>query len=98
LNLFYILRGLEGGPERGPDGGPERGPDEGVQLLYPPVLEVYLLHVRGAPEPRFFRVPVLAGTNKKSMSGTGTQGFFQGFFRAVKRPKKLNLLTKVSVQ
>jgi hypothetical protein len=36
LNLFYILRGLEGGPERGPDGGPERGPDEGVQLLYPP--------------------------------------------------------------
>jgi hypothetical protein len=37
LNLFYILRGLEGGPERGPDGGPERGPDEGVQLLYPPL-------------------------------------------------------------
>jgi hypothetical protein len=29
LNLFYILRSLEGGPESGPDGG------GGVQLLYP---------------------------------------------------------------
>ena len=41
MNLFYILRGLEGGPERGPDGGPERGPDEGVQLLYPPILNIH---------------------------------------------------------
>jgi hypothetical protein len=30
---------------------------------------------RGAPELRFFRVPVPAGTNKKTVAGTGTLSF-----------------------